>query len=360
MKGLQPLQIGKKIIRIPIFQGGMGVGVSLSRLAGAVAAAGGVGTLAGVYMGYREKDFDQNPLAANLRAMAGEIKKARAIALGGILAINMMVAMNHYDQHVRQAVDAGIDMIVSGAGLPLRLPQLTQDADVLLAPIVSSARAAALICKSWQKSAARLPDLVIVEGPLAGGHLGFTQEQLTQGTAPPLAQLVAQTSQSLIPWEEQAGRAIPVIAAGGVFDRGDIDQMIACGASGVQMATRFVATPECDADAAFKQAYLQAKEEDIHIIQSPVGLPGRAIRNPFAGRAGQGRIPPTRCSRCLAVCDPRTTPYCISDALMRSVQGDVQNGLIFCGANAARVQKMQTVEEIFAELTAPQAEEEGY
>lgn len=351
MKQLKPLTIGSKTIRIPIFQGGMGVGVSLSNLAGAVAAAGGVGTLSGVYMGYREADFYKDPMTANLRAMDNEIKKARALSNGGVIAINLMVAMNHYDDMVRQAVASGVDLIVSGAGLPLNLPKLVTDPNVLLAPIVSSARAANLICRSWQKSADRLPDLIVVEGPLAGGHLGFSREELTNGVAATLTELVASVRETLKDWETKAGRPIPIIAAGGIYDRTDIQAVLEAGADGVQIATRFVATHECDAHEDFKQAYVKAKPEDIQIIQSPVGMPGRAIRNPFVIQGEAGKIPVTRCTRCLAPCDPKDTPYCISEALMRSVKGEVDNGLIFCGANAWRINNIVSVQEIFDELT---------
>lgn len=351
MKQLESLQIGNKTIRIPIFQGGMGVGVSLSNLAGAVAAAGGVGTLSGVYMGYREPDFYTDPMTANLRAMDEQIKRARQLADGGVLAINLMVAMNHYDDMVKQAVASGIDMIVSGAGLPLNLPKLVTDPNVLLAPIVSSARAAGLICRSWFRSSGRLPDLVVVEGPLAGGHLGFSPEELKEGVAATLTDIVSAVRDSLKEWEEKAGRPIPIIAAGGIYDRRDVSQVLEAGADGVQLGTRFVATEECDADPAFKQAYIKAEPDDVRIIQSPVGMPGRAIRNDFVKTSETGRIPVTRCTRCLAPCDPKTTPYCISEALMRSVRGEVDQGLIFCGANAWRIEQIVTVQEIFSELT---------
>lgn len=348
---LQPLTIGNKTIRIPIFQGGMGVGVSLSNLAGAVAAAGGVGTLSGVYMGYREPDFYKNPMEANLRAMDQEIKHARELSKGGIIAINLMVAMNHYDDMVRQAVKSGVDMIVSGAGLPLNLPKLVPDRNVLMAPIVSSARAANLLCRSWLKSADRAPDLVVVEGPLAGGHLGFSKDELLGGVAATLTELVSSVKETLKDWEEKIGRRIPIIAAGGIFDQEDIAAVMEAGADGVQIASRFVATHECDAHDEFKQSYVNAKPEDIQIIQSPVGMPGRAIRNPFVIQGEAGKIPVTRCTRCLAPCDPKDTPYCISEALMRSVRGDVDNGLIFCGANAWRIDKITSVQDIFDELT---------
>ncbi|HHT20107.1 MAG TPA: nitronate monooxygenase [Tissierellia bacterium] len=351
MKQLQPITIGHRTIRIPIFQGGMGVGVSLANLAGAVAAAGGVGTLSGVYMGYREPDFYQDPMAANLRAMDHQIRRARQLAGGGVIAINLMVAMNHYEDMVKQAVSSGIDMIVSGAGLPLNLPKLVTDPDVLLAPIVSSARAAGLICRSWSRSSDRLPDLLVVEGPLAGGHLGFSKDELLGGVAETLSELVRGVKQTLKEWEDKIGRRIPIIAAGGIFDQKDVAEVLAAGADGVQLGTRFVATAECDADEAFKQAYVKAEPEDVRIIQSPVGMPGRAIRNDFVVAGEQGRIPVTRCTRCLAPCDPKTTPYCISEALMRSVKGEIDQGLIFCGANAWRIDRITTVQSIFDELT---------
>ncbi len=343
------LKIGQKITKFPLIQGGMGVGVSLSNLASAVANYGGIGVISGVQIGYREEDFERNCDGANERALAKEIRRARELSPNGILGVNLMVAMNNYKEMVAVAVKEKIDLIISGAGLPNELPSLVKGSETKIAPIVSSGKAAAVITKLWKKRYDYLPDLVIVEGPMAGGHLGFSLDDL-KGELPDLKQIVKDVINVLKPYEDESGKKIPVIAAGGIYTSQEIKEFIDLGCSGVQIGTRFVATHECDASVEFKNAYIQAKEEDIDIVLSPVGMPGQAIINPFMKRIMKEREKVTKCYRCLQPCNPVTTPYCISKALINSVKGNVDEGLVFIGKNGYRIDKIVSVKELIDEL----------
>ena len=346
----KPLIIGDLVAKVPLIQGGMGVGVSLSSLAGAVAAEGGIGVISTAQIGYREPDFDTNPIGANLRAIRSEIQKAREIAKEGILGVNIMVATRKYEEYVRAAVEAGIDLIISGAGLPMDLPRLAGNAKTKLAPIVSSVKSAQVIMRYWWKKYTRMPDAVIIEGPLAGGHLGFQREQLADIEGMRYDEEVCAIIRKVEEAAAEHETKIPVIMAGGVYTRGDMERYLAMGASGVQVATRFVTTYECDASDAYKQSYIDAKKEDIVIVQSPVGMPGRAILNSFMRRAKEGPVPHGRCHLCVSTCKPDETPYCITDALVNAVKGKIEDGLLFCGANAYRADKMEHVKDIMDEF----------
>lgn len=337
--------------RIPVIQGGMGVGISLSSLAGAVAAEGGIGVISTAQIGYREPDFDTDPIGANLRAIGSEIKRARQVAGGGILGVNIMVATRKYEEYVKTAVAAGIDLIISGAGLPMDLPKLVGTAKTKLAPIVSSVKSAQVIMRYWWKKYSRLPDLVVIEGPLAGGHLGFHREQLNDIEGLHYDEEVKSIIEKVNETAAEHGTSIPVVMAGGVYTRDDMEHYLEMGASGVQMATRFVTTYECDADSAYKQSYIDAKKEDIVIVQSPVGMPGRAILNPFMKRAKEGQIPHEKCHLCISTCKGADTPYCITDALVNAVKGKVDDALLFCGANAYRATHLEHVKDIMEEFS---------
>lgn len=342
-----PFTLGELVAELPIIQGGMGVGISLSGLAGSVAAAGGVGILSGAQMGYREADFVRNSAEANRRALFKEIRRAKEIAGGrGIVGINIMVALNNYAEIVRDAVKAGIDLIVCGAGLPLNLPQLVEDAKVKLAPIVSSGRAIKLILKSWMQRYQRLPDMVVVEGALAGGHLGFKREDIVEKRYKPLGELLREVRAELRPIEEARGVSIPVVAAGGIDDGDEAAMLFAAGAAGIQVATPFIATEECDADRRYKEAYVRAGEEDLQIILSPAGLPGRALRSPLIERLERGREAVRYCTRCLAPCDPATTPFCITDALIEAARGNWERGLFFSGAGVGKLKAIVGVKDV--------------
>ena len=280
---MSELRIGDLCPRIPVIQGGMGVGVSLSGLAGAVAAAGGVGVISTAQIGYRDPDFARNPIESNLKAVGAEIKKARELAAGGIIGVNIMVATRRYEDYVRAAAAADVDLIISGAGLPMTLPELAGSAKI--APIVSSRKALGVIAKHWKKKYDRKPDLVVVEGPLAGGHLGFSKEDIDAYTVTKEKDYDAEIREIIALADELE---VPVVVAGGVYEQKDLAHYLAMGAKGVQLATRFVTTRECDASDAYKQAYLDAKKEDIVIVKSPVGMPGRAIHNAFLDKVQAG------------------------------------------------------------------------
>ncbi|HIY20090.1 MAG TPA: nitronate monooxygenase family protein [Candidatus Blautia avistercoris] len=351
MKKWNPLEIGELKAEIPVLQGGMGVGVSLSSLAGAVASCGSVGMISTAQIGWREEDFSQNPMKANFRAIRKEIEKAREIAQGnGILGVNIMVATQNYKEYVKEAVKNKIDLIVSGAGLPIDLPELVEGTKTKIAPIVSSLKSASVICKMWDRKYKKAPDMVVIEGPKAGGHLGFSREELETEEAMDYDCVIRSIIQLVRQYGEKYGKKIPVVVAGGIFDRKDMEHAMDLGADGVQVATRFVTTVECDASEAYKQAYLDAEKEDICIVQSPVGMPGRAIRNAFIKKVQESKIPVKKCHHCISTCNPAKIPYCITDALIHAVEGDLDNGLIFCGENAWKCNKIETVPEILEEF----------
>lgn len=345
------LQIGDIRPEFPIIQGGMGIGVSMHRLAGAVAAAGGIGVISGANPGYREPDFDTDSLAANLRGLAKEIQMARKIAPKGILGVNILTATAQYADLVKTCVAEKVDLIISGAGLPKNLPELVAGSSTKIAPIVSSRKTVDTLLKLWDKRYQRTADAIVVEGPQAGGHLGFSKEDL-QGTPPELEDLVRDVLEAVKPFEEKYGIEIPVVAAGGIYTPEDAKKFFDLGARGVQMATRFIATEECDAAPEFKNAFIAATQEDVTLVVSPVGLPGRAIHSPLTRKLELGRVPVKKCIRCLGHCDPATTPYCITSALISAVSGDVENGLIFSGANGYRIEGITTVSSIFDEFKA--------
>ncbi|MBE6023587.1 MAG: nitronate monooxygenase [Cellulosilyticum sp.] len=340
-----PLNLNGLIPQLPIIQGGMGVGISLHQLAGHVASEGGIGVISSAQIGYRESDFLTHNLQANQRALQSEIKKAHTIAPQGIIGVNIMVALKHYKEMVQSALTAGADLIISGAGLPINLPTFTKGSKVKLVPIVSSGKAADIICKMWDRKNQVAPDGIIVEGPLAGGHLGFSLDSLKEKLN--VLDLVKDVKKVIIPFEEKYQRKIPVIVAGGIYTGADVKKVLDAECDGVQMATRFVTTYECDAPPAYKQAYINAHKEDIGIIKSPVGMPGRAILNQYI------QSPPGNKAclyHCLEKCEVNTIPYCISNALISAAKGNVDQALLFCGSNAYKAQKLEHVSEIFTEI----------
>ncbi len=347
---LKNLCIGDLTARLPIIQGGMGVGISLSGLASAVANEGGIGVIATAVIGMNEPDFSRNFLEANIRALRKEIRKARELSKG-ILGVNIMVALTNFADLVKTAIEEGIDIIFSGAGLPLNLPQfLNGTIKTNLVPIVSSARATGIILKKWSEKYNRLPDAIVVEGPLAGGHLGFKEETIGDPEFS-LEKLVPEVIQIVKPYEEKYKKPIPVIAAGGIYTGSDIYRFFQLGASGVQMATRFVTTYECDASEKFKQTYVASRKEDIVIIKSPVGMPGRAIKNTFLDEVSQGKRKPFKCPyHCLKTCDYKNTPYCISLALVNAKKGNLSHGFAFAGENAYRAKGIISVKELIETL----------
>lgn len=344
------LKIGNLIAKIPIIQGGMGVGVSLSNLAGNVAKYGAIGVISAAHPGYLENDFEINTLQANLRALKKHIKKAKQISNNGIIGVNIMVAMKNYKELVEASIEGGADLIISGAGLPLKLPQYTQNSEIKILPIVSSSKAAKLILSYWKKHYNKIADGIIIEGPEAGGHLGFKDNNI-ENDINEFETNINNILETIKEFEKEYNKKIPVIVAGGVFDSDDIKKYIKLGANGVQIGSRFVATFECDANIKFKEAYLNCHKNDIKIVKSPVGMPGRAISNKFLNKINNDNNKITKCYNCLIPCNPSTTPYCISEALINAARGDIDNGLIFCGSNAYKINKIISVKELLDELT---------
>lgn len=346
------LKIGGLTIPVPIIQGGMGVGISLSGLAIAVANEGGVGVISAAGLGLVHRNLAIDYLAANIEGLKQEIRNARE-KTKGIIGVNIMVAMSNFADLVKTAISEKADIIFSGAGLPLDLPKfLNPDSKTKLVPIVSSGRAAKIICEKWQSLHNYLPDAIVVEGPKAGGHLGFKREQIDDSNYS-LEELIPNVVREVKYFEDKFQKEIPVIAAGGIYTGDDIFKIMQKGAKGVQMGSRFVTTEECDASSGFKQAYINAGENDIEIIQSPVGMPGRALKNNFIDKVKQGLKMPIKCPfHCIKTCDVSSSPYCIIAALYSAYKGNMENGYAFAGSNAYLATKITTVKEIFRELVA--------
>ncbi len=348
------LKIGELKARIPIIQGGMSVGISLSRLAAAVANEGGIGVIGAAGIGMLEPDFNTNFQEANKRALRKEIRKAKKMT-DGIIGVNIMVALSDYDELVLTSVEEGADLIFLGAGLPLKIPKtlsldIIKRTSIKIVPIVSSARAANIIFKSWAKRYNYVPDAVVVEGPLAGGHLGFKKEQINDPRYS-LENLLPGVISVIEIFEQQFKKNIPVIVAGGVYTGADIHKFFQLGARGVQMGTRFVATSECDADVEFKKTYVNCKKEDLNIINSPVGLLGRAIQNEFLDKVAEGNKEPFECPwKCLKPCDYKKAPYCIALALTNAKKGNLEKGFAFAGVKAYKVDKIISVKELINTL----------
>ncbi|MBP1630570.1 MAG: nitronate monooxygenase [Bacteroidetes bacterium] len=347
---MKNLRIGNLVANVPIVQGGMGVGVSLSGLASAVANEGGIGVISSAGLGLYYRNLSSDYIQASILGLKEEIRIAKSKA-SGIIGVNIMVAMTNFADMVETAISEKIDIIFSGAGLPLDLPKyLTKGSKTKLVPIVSSARATKIICDKWSNLYNYLPDAIVVEGPKAGGHLGYKIEQISNENFT-LEHLLPQIVEEVKFYEEKYDKKIPVIAAGGVYTGEDIAKMLELGASGVQMGSRFVTTVECDASEEFKNLYIQAKEEDLTIIQSPVGMPGRAINNEFLDKVKRGETQPKSCPfHCIKTCNIENSPYCIMLALYNAYKGNMDKGYAFAGVNAYRAEKIITVKETFAKI----------
>lgn len=348
---MKKLSIGNLNITVPIIQGGMGVGISLSGLASAVANEGGVGVISSAGLGLLYKKLSPDYLKASILGLKEELRLAREKSKKGIIGVNVMVAMSNYADMVKTAIKEKADIIFSGAGLPLDLPSfLEKGSKTKLVPIVSSSRAAKLICEKWKSTYNYLPDAIIVEGPKAGGHLGFKADQI-EDEAYSIESLIPQVVETIREIEKQYNTNIPVIAGGGIYTGEDMFKIMELGASGVQMGTRFVTTDECDASPEFKQTYIDAEEKDIEIIKSPVGMPGRAVFNKFLQKVKEGKQRPLRCPvHCIKTCDISKSPYCIISALYSAFKGKMNSGYAFCGSNAFRATKIESVKSIFNEI----------
>lgn len=357
---LKPLKIGKYEIKYPIFQGGMGLGISWDKLAGNVSLEGGLGIISSVGTGYYEnrkfidKELNAKPFGSenfySTRGLRAVIENARKICGDLPLGVNIMYAANDYARVVKDACEAGINIIVSGAGLPTNLPEFTQNfKEIALVPIVSSAKALKIICKRWLQRYERLPDAVVLEGPLSGGHQGFTYEQCLDPEFS-LFNLIPQVKAEIKEWGD-----FPLIAAGGIWDKNDIEKAISLGANGVQMGTRFIGTHECDADIGFKEVLFAAEEKDIELIKSPVGYPARGIRTNLINLVDKRMGPKIQCiSNCVSPCqrgkEAKQVGYCIADRLFDAYSGKKESGLFFTGANGYKLKELISVKELMHKL----------
>lgn len=348
---MKNLKIGNLIAKMPVVQGGMGVGISLSGLASSVANEGGIGVISSAGIGLLYMQNCKDYFKSSIYGLKEEIRKTRK-KTKGIIGVNVMVAMTNFQDMVKTAIEEKADIIFSGAGLPLNLPSfLTKDSKTKLAPIVSSARALKLICEKWIINYNYLPDLVIVEGPKAGGHLGYKENQIEDTNHFCLEKIVPDVKTEIKNYEDKYGKTIPLIAGGGIYDGVDMAKIMQLGADGVQMGTRFVTTEECDASREFKEEYIKAEKEDIIIIKSPVGMPGRAINNNFLKGVKEGLYKPKNCPfNCIKTCQMERSPYCIIMALFNAFKGDLSKGYAFSGTNAWKAKKIETVKNIFSSL----------
>jgi len=354
---LEPLIVGDLQIKIPIIQGAMGVKVSTAPLASAVANYGGAGTIASVGLGYGTEENETNFVKASRAGLEKEIRQAKELTRG-IVGVDAMVALDNLEGLARTSVREKADFIISGAGLPLKLPEFTEGHSIGLVPIVSSARATALIIRTWKKRYQRLPDAIVVEGPLAGGHLGFRLEDLESHEENILENLVIDVLKVVKEYEKDLGVNMPVIAAGGIFDGKDVARFLRLGAKGVQIATRFVVTFECPVANEFKQLYLTAEKKDVVIIKSPVGMPGRAIMTKLIDKVIHDNGIPFKCNyRCIKTCNPKTAPYCIAKALFNAVIGNLDEAVVFAGSNVSKVKKIVSVEELMDDIVSETIEE---
>ena len=360
---LKPLIIGDLEIKIPIIQGGMGVRVSTAPLASAVANCGAGGTIASVGLPPDTAENRADVPKSCREHLKIEIRKARELSSGAI-GVNIMVALSNYEDMVRTAVKEDIDYIISGAGLPVSLPEFAEGSNVKLIPLIASARAATLLLKTWKRRYDRLPDAIIVEGPLSGGHIaGYSLEELNElrdkiKQEPLLENAVKEVIEVVSKYEKEYGVSIPVIAAGGIFDGKDVAKFFKLGAKGVQIGTRFIATFECSAAQAYKDLYVKSKEEDLVFIQSPVGMPAKAIRTKFLDDVLRGERKDFNCAyQCLRTCDPLTVQFCIAKALIDAVEGDIDNAVAFAGTYISRIDKIMSVKEMIDGIVSEAVEE---
>jgi len=359
---MQGLNIGGLKVKLPIVQGGMGVAVSLSGLASAVANEGGIGVISAAAIGMTDPGYMKKFHEANKRALRKEIRKAKSMT-NGVLGVNIMMALTDHEELIRVAIEEKIDVIFIGAGLPLKIPAIIAEAglsghNTKIVPKVSSAKAANLIFRYWANKYGFVPDAVVVEGPMAGGHLGFKEENLGENMVP-LHILVEETAAAIHPFENDFGKSIPVIAGGGVHTGKDMFDIIQAGAKGVKIGTRFVTTHECDASIEYKESYLAAQREDIVIIESPVGLPGRVVKNKFVQQIMDGEAKPFKCPwKCLSACNYKEAPYCIAKALYNSATGNMDEGFAFAGSNAYLATEINHVSDVISNLETGYKREE--
>ena len=361
---LKPLVIGDLEIKIPIIQGGMGVRVSVASLAAAVANCGAGGTIASVGLPPDTEENRADVPKSSREHLQMQVRRARELSADGAIGVNIMVALSNYEDLVRATAKEKVDYIISGAGVPLSLPEFAEGSSIKLIPLIASARGAKLLLKTWKRRYNRFPDAFVVEGPLSGGHIaGYSLEELESGKGtmqnePLLENAVKDVLNLVAEYEKEYGASIPVIAAGGIFDGKDVAKFLRLGAKGVQIGTRFVATFECSAADEFKQLYIKAGEDDIVFIQSPVGMPAKVIRTKFLDEILRGERKEFTCNyKCLRTCEPATVQFCIAKALIDAVEGDIDNAVVLAGTNVSRVTKIVSVKELIDEIVAEAIEE---
>ena len=346
---MKRLNIGGLIPKLPIIQGGMGIAVSLSGLASAVANEGGIGVISAVGIGMLEPNYRRKYRESNKIALTKEIRKAREKS-DGVIGVNIMMAITDFDDMLKIALEENVDVVFIGAGLFLKRPEMPEGCTTKFVPKVSSARAARVIFNYWADKYNCVPDAIVVEGPKCGGHVGFKKNELLN-VQKPLNELVEETVAVMKPFEERFNIEIPVIAAGGVYTGNDMFEVMEAGASAVKMGTRFVTTTECDVSDAFKQNYLRATPNDITLIDSPVGLPGRVISNPFVKKIQAGETMPINCAwKCLKTCDYKKAPFCIATALFNAAQGNMDEGFSFAGSKAYLAEKIMSVKDTINQI----------
>lgn len=351
---MNALKIGDLTAKLPIVQGGMGVCVSLSNLASAIANEGGIGVISAVGIGMTEPNYRQNFRESNKIALRKEIRKAR-LKSNGIIGVNIMLAVSDFDDLLKVALEEQIDVVFMGAGLPLKVlstiePSARENIKTKFVPKVSSARAAKLIFKHWLEKYNRIPDAIVIEGPLSGGHQGFSKNDL-ENSLISLTSIVKDTIFELDWFEQKLGKEIPVIAGGGIYNGNDMFDIMNAGAKGVKMGTRFVTTTECDVSDEFKQNYLSCSKNDITIIDSPVGLPARVVTNNFVKEIQQGKQKPIKCPwKCLKTCDYKKAQFCIAEALFNAAKGNFQYGFSFAGTKAYLASSITSVNETINQI----------
>ncbi|MBD3379607.1 MAG: nitronate monooxygenase [Candidatus Omnitrophica bacterium] len=349
-------------IKVPIIQGGMGVRVSTAPLAAAVAECGAAGTIASVGLPPDTPENRADVPKSSREHLKKQIRQARSLT-DGVIGVNIMVALSNYEDMVRTAAGEGADFIISGAGLPVSMPEFAEGSETRLIPLIASARGLKVLLRTWERRYKRLPDAVIVEGPLSGGHIaGYSLEELKDpGHKMRKDNVLEKALQDVIELVGEYGKRfnkhIPVIAAGGVFDGKDMARFFRLGAEGVQIGTRFVATDECSVAEEFKQLYLASGEKDLVFVQSPVGMPARVIKTKFLEDVLRGEKKDFNCNyRCLRTCDPSTVQFCIAKALIDAAEGDIDNAIVLAGANIERVTRIMPVRELISEIMAEAGE----
>ena len=345
-----PLKIGNLEVPIPVIQAGMGVQVAKSELAGAVARAGGIGCISSVGLGTLEASLNDY-LADSRKNLTKEIRNARRLADGGVIGVNIMVALANYKDMVEVCVKEKVDVIVSGAGLPINLPELTKGSGIKLIPVVSSGRAMKVILKSWHRRYQVMPDAVVVEGPLCGGHMAFTKEQVLHPEQAPIQNILKDVRDVLAPYEKEYNKSIPLIGAENVVTPEDVIQKLKMGFDGVHIGTRFICTEEAGIDRKSKEVYVNAKAEDIVVLHSPLGLPVKVLRTPLVEKLLNGEKIPFGCPfKCLRACEASEAKFCIADALVKTMLGEVEGGLFMVGSGVGRINNIIPVKTFFEQL----------